>query len=247
MALSAPIINFPWSKLENLTPHEGSEINVNLPPGVAYASGTVLGLVTASGNDVQTATITGTPTGGTFTISGTNPFSGAAYTTAGLAFNATGATVQTALLAVYGTGNVTVTGSGGGPYVVTFTGQLANTPFPVLTYGTAGLTGGTPVITNVHTTVGSTAGTYAAYASGNSDGSQVAKLLLSWTTSTDAAGNHYFASTAVSEWGQGYSSVPAYRNGTFRASDLVGLDSTAVGNLGRLVSGTTTTGILQLI
>src|SRR6185503_6738931 len=67
-------------------------------------------------NEVQTATITGTPMGGTFTLS----FKG--YTTPALAYNAAASAVEAALQALspIGTGAATVTGSAGGPYAITF-------------------------------------------------------------------------------------------------------------------------------
>ncbi len=103
-------------------------------------------------NEVQTITITGTPTGGTFTLS----FKG--YTTTALAYNASGATVDAALEALsgIGTGGVTVTGGPGPatPYVVTFTGQLGNQNVPAIT-AVASFTGGTtPAIAVVVTTPG---------------------------------------------------------------------------------------------
>ncbi|MCU1640914.1 MAG: hypothetical protein JWN03_1189 [Nocardia sp.] len=61
-----------------------------------------------------TVTIGGTPTGGTFPLT----FNG--QTATGIAYNAAASAVQTALeaLSTIGTGNVTVTGSAGGPYTV---------------------------------------------------------------------------------------------------------------------------------
>jgi hypothetical protein len=66
---------------------------------------------------VKTATIGGTPTGGTFTITVDG------QTTTNLAYNATTAVVQTAIqaLASVGAGNCTVTGTAGTSYVMTFT------------------------------------------------------------------------------------------------------------------------------
>lgn len=109
-------------------------------------------VMTTAGNvsEVQTATISGTPAGGTFTLS----YKG--YTTAGIAYNATGATVQTALqnLTSMGT-NVTVSGSAGGPYVMTFTNAYANQAVPLIVPNSSGFTGGTtPLITVVRTTPG---------------------------------------------------------------------------------------------
>lgn len=96
--------------------------------------------VTAVGhaNAVQTLTITGTPAGGTFTVSKDG------QTTAPVAYNASAATLQTALelLSTIGSGNVLVTGSAGGPYTITFQGSLANTTIAAMTASGTGLTGG---------------------------------------------------------------------------------------------------------
>src|SRR3954451_6710120 len=85
---------------------------------VLLASAAVLGGV----NEQQTVTITGTPTGGTFTLT----YAGA--TTAAIAFNAAAAAVTTALEALpnIGPGNVLVSGGPGPgtPYVVTFQNAL---------------------------------------------------------------------------------------------------------------------------
>lgn len=91
----------------------------------------------AVGNEVQTITLGAGNTGGTFIIT----FSG--QPTTGIAFNAIGSTVQTALEALsnIAPGDVTVTGGAGGPYVVTFTGVFANVNVPLMTT-TPSLTGG---------------------------------------------------------------------------------------------------------
>lgn len=103
-------------------------------------------------NEVQTLTITGTPTGGTFTLS----FKG--YTTAPIAYNAIAATVQTALQALssIGTNGATVTGGPGPatPYVVTFTNQLGNQNVPSLTPANTFTGGATPTMTTSITTQG---------------------------------------------------------------------------------------------
>lgn len=106
--------------------------------------------VSAGVAEVQTVTIGGSPTGGTFTLA----FDG--QTTAGIVYNAAAAAVQTALqaLSTIGSGNVTVSGSAGGPYTVTFAGTLNNKDVPLLVGNAGGLTGGTPTITIVETTIG---------------------------------------------------------------------------------------------
>lgn len=58
----------------------------------------------------RTLTITGSPTGGTFTLSGTHPVTGLAFITGSIARNATAAAVQAALEAVVGTGDAEATG-----------------------------------------------------------------------------------------------------------------------------------------
>jgi hypothetical protein len=104
-------------------------------------------------NDKQTVTITGTPTGGTFSLT----FNGAS--SAGIARNAVASAVQSALeaTATIGTGNVVCTGGPlpGTPVVCTFAGTLADTALPVMTADGSLLTGGsTPTVTVAHTTTG---------------------------------------------------------------------------------------------
>lgn len=101
-------------------------------------------------NEVQTVTITGAPTGGTFSLTFKD------QTTPALAFNATASAVQTALqaLSTVGAGNATVAGSAGGPYTVTFAGALANTDVETID-PVGSFTGGTsPAIATAVTTPG---------------------------------------------------------------------------------------------
>lgn len=108
----------------------------------------------AAGAEVQTVTISGTPTGGTFTLT----YRG--QTTAAIAYNAIASAVDTALeaLTTIGAGNVAVTGGPGPgtPYIVTFGGALTNTNIRPLTANSSGLTGGTdPDVSVAETTAGS--------------------------------------------------------------------------------------------
>lgn len=100
--------------------------------------------------EVQLLTITGTPTGGTFTLT----LQG--QTTAAIAYNATAATVATALNALNGV-NVTVTGSAGGPYTVTFKEPIGNTAQMTATGSFTG--GSSPAITPTTPTQGAGSGT----------------------------------------------------------------------------------------
>jgi hypothetical protein len=106
--------------------------------------------VPASGPDeVQTITITGTPTGGTFTLT----YSG--QTTAAIAYNASAAAVQTALEALsnIATGDVTCAGGAlpGTPVTVTFGGAYDGTDVPQMT-AAGSFTGGTSPAVAVSTT-----------------------------------------------------------------------------------------------
>lgn len=106
---------------------------------------------------VQALTISGSPTGGTFTLT----FNG--QTTGAVAYNApaNGAgSVQAALAALsnIGTGNVAVTGGNGGPYTVRFIGSLAGAAEPLIT-ATSSLTGGTsPSVSAVTSVIGGDGG-----------------------------------------------------------------------------------------
>lgn len=123
-------------------------------PGPTVRYYTLTNSVSSTGtNEVQSVTISGGPTGGSFTLT----FKG--NTTAAIAHNATGATVQTALepLPSIGAGNVTVTGSGGGPHTVTFVGFLSSKDVEQMT-ATSNLTGGTsPAVTVATSTQGAEA------------------------------------------------------------------------------------------
>ena len=91
-------------------------------------------------NEVQVLTFYGTPTGGTFTLT----YDG--QTTGAIAYNASAATVDTALEALsnIGAGDVTCTGGSlpGTPITITFGGALANTNVPLITATVSSLTGG---------------------------------------------------------------------------------------------------------
>jgi hypothetical protein len=103
-------------------------------------------------NGAQTLTMTGTPTGGTFTLTYS------AQTTAAIPYNATAAQVASALVALsnIGDGEVDVTGGPfpGTPIVITQYGTLVGV-VTALTADSTGLTGGTtPTVTPSTTTAG---------------------------------------------------------------------------------------------
>ncbi len=223
------------SHLRVFDPDRAETISVRLPGGVSYAAGQVLEETNvAAATEVQTATVTGVPTGGTFVL-GWPSLSGGYDVTVPIAFNAAAATVQTAVDAVLGAGNTVVTGSVGGPYTITYAQEflLQDIAVPVLV--TNSLTGGTtPTVALATTTPGSSGaiGAYQAYSTGR------ASCVLARATRTDLAGR------IVDEFGSGTAlTVPAYSRCTVLGSDLVGVDATAIpstglpGTLGRLKQG----------
>lgn len=107
-------------------------------------------------NEVQTLTITGTPTGGTFTLT----FNG--QTTAGIAFNAAASAVQTALIALsnVAAGDVVCAGGPlpGSAVTITFGAAYGGVDVPLITANSTGLTGGTTPTASVTTTTAPTTG-----------------------------------------------------------------------------------------
>ncbi|MFI4875947.1 MAG: hypothetical protein ACIALR_11435 [Blastopirellula sp. JB062] len=89
-------------------------------------------------NEEQTVSLTGSPSGGTFTLS----YGG--DTTSGIAYNAAASAVETALegLTSIGSGDASVSGDAGGPWTVEFTGALAGQDVALMTGDGSSLTGG---------------------------------------------------------------------------------------------------------
>lgn len=82
-------------------------------------------------------------------------------------------------------------------------------------------------------------GVYAIYASGNTDGSEVAELVLPRACKTDASGLISFSdATTGNDQGRLLQQTHAYVKGAFKVSELTGLDATAVTAMkGKLVAG----------
>jgi RHS repeat-associated protein len=108
-----------------------------------------------AGDSVQQVQLTGNPTGGTFTLT----FNG--QTTSAIAYNASAATVQSALqsLSTIGSGNALVAQAAGLSWNIRFAGTLAGSVQPALTGNGSGLTGGTsPSVAITVTSLGGDAG-----------------------------------------------------------------------------------------
>ncbi len=132
--------------------------------------GQVLTKIGVTATDVLT--LNNAPTGGTFTVAVTT--SAGTQTTAGIAYNAAAAALQTALqgLSNVGAGNATVTGGAGGPYTIVF----PNTLGAVAVVGNgASLTGAgaQPTATVAVTAAGGNVGKWGPYDPNATDGRAV--------------------------------------------------------------------------
>jgi hypothetical protein len=222
------------------TPEEAKTTAVKLAVGT-YAKGTVVAqrdTLTAA-NDVQTMTVTGTPTGGTFKLS----FNG--QVTSAITYSQTDATLQANVQAAMdalpnvGAGNSAVVSSGSGTSVaITFQGLLGNIEQAALTFFQNSLTGGSsPTASFARTTRGRAAGgLWVAYDDTRTDGGGVARAVLSYAVVVDEQGRH---TVGGGEWGSGQLSAPVYFAGTFYTKELVGLDANGVADIGKLLTGTT--------
>lgn len=199
-------------------------------PNLTIVHGQLLIASATNTNDVQTATVTGTPTVGNQAIAFTNPLTGDIQTGTFL-FNSTLAQAQAVVSALPGfAGNMTV---GGGPWPgtpLTFTGAGAFLArlIPVATVGTSTLNAGATTAV-AHTTPGATANMALAYAG---SGSPIG--ISEFDVATDANGGITFgsANTGMS-FGETYGQAPVWNGGRFLVADLTGVDANAVTVLGR--------------
>ena len=230
------------------------ELQFNVTPGVTITGGTVVGLTTTAGNDVQTITTTGTPTSGTSTWNWVHPLNGNAFSFT-LAYNSTSTAAQTALNTAMaavgntagsgGTNLITVSGGAlpGTPLVFTASGDATSRPLQVMTAASNTLNAGATIAV-AHTTTGATADAIAVY---DNSTIAVATGICGYDISTDGAGRVTFGTGALGgEHQETFLTAPIYVKGYFATKDLIGLDSGAVTDLGHLVSGTTTDGILRI-
>lgn len=94
-----------------------------------------------------------------------------------------------------------------------------------------------------------TPGVYKPYASGNTDGSQVAKAIAKYDMVTDANGNITLSATAGTtsgQFGESLLSVGVWMKGAFNTTELTGLDSGALTTLGHLIQGVLASGVIEI-
>ena len=129
-------------------------------PATAVVEGvtfTVQRMASACCNAVQSIVTNGSPTGGTFKLNVT-PAGGSSTVSASIAYNASAATIQAAIVTIVGSGNVACTG-GPLPTLVscTFQNTDGNQPITLMTLNskTSWVGGTSPYVTTATTTAGS--------------------------------------------------------------------------------------------
>lgn len=154
---AAQTVGLTASSADNLvtngTFEESDDNSAHLPLGWLAPTATLGTTLKMGSVEVQTVAISGTPTGGFYTLSWTNAAS-QVQTTAPLAFDASDSDVQEALRALSGLEEIEVTASGTSPdytHTITFNG-VTN---PAQLTSTSALTGGTPAIAHNTSTAGS--------------------------------------------------------------------------------------------
>lgn len=200
---------------------------VKLDVSLTLVKGTVLGEKSGT-NELTKLTITGGPTGGSFTITpnGLVP-------TAAIPYNAGPEDVQAALEALTGikAGDVYCYGGNlpGGIIYIEWRGQFAATNITAPAT-TDSLTGGSTPATAVSTVrngAAGSSGTFAAYDETATNGLQVAKRILVYDAATDSDGNVTLGGQATPELGDAQLSAPAYYAGHFKKGDLTGFTEAA--------------------
>jgi hypothetical protein len=123
----------------------------------------------------QTVTVSGTPTGGTFSYVITDPTTGNVATVSALAYNANVATHQAALDAAIGSNKVTVSGAGAltaNVHTITASGLNRYVIYPLITLAANALTGGTSPTVAFAVSAGATAGEFGPFDPDATDGRQ---------------------------------------------------------------------------
>lgn len=249
-----PVLQWTGKKLIPAYTGEVSEKQVQFGANLVIPAGQVVAQVTAdSANEVQTLDFTGTVSGGTFILSILGIDGISSFPTTALAYNISNANLRTAILAMlsaagypYGS-DVTITGGASPTDVnITFGGTLAYTNVPLIV-ATGSVTGGGSVAVTA-TTAGTKKNTWGKYDSGASNGLQTARALAVYDFRTDHAGQViYGGANSTPEHNLRELTGLVYTKGRFLTGDLVGLDATAAGQLGRLENGSITSGVLALI
>lgn len=162
----------------------------------------------------------------------------------------TGTTASTQVTAAAGDGDtvvVTASTAGVAGNSIATTETDGNLAFAAATLAN-GAAAGTATLTVDATTAGVRNLLWGAYSDAATDGRQTARAIAQYDFRTDNAGRVVFATSgSAPEYGQYHQTAPAWIGPAhFKTADLTGLDAAAVVDLGALISGTTTDGILAV-
>lgn len=184
---------------------------------------------TGGNAEVKTVTISHSPTGGTWS------YIDSTYgTVSGLAYNISAATLQTQLRTIYPTTGVSVTGSSGGPFTLTFASPYDHINIPDITFDATTLTGGDATVSVVETVKGA-AGTSEVQTItfyGSPSGGTFTATFMGYTTSAQAynvsSANLQTALRALTSIGSGNVNVSGSAGGPYTVTFAGSLANTAV-------------------
>ncbi len=219
MAQAAVAARFTGARLQPIDTDK-TAINrpVNLAPATIFPTGAVITPISAAANDVQTVTVTGTPSSGSFTLSGVHPLTGNAWSVV-IPFDRTVVQSQALINAAiaasatpaglpytsFGTGLITVGGGTlpGSAQTFTAAGAAVAMPIPLMTAVNNLGGGSTPAVGIVHTTVGARANTFGLYGTQYPTVAPPVAPTLSAdsTTATYGAGTHIVEVTFLTALG----------------------------------------------
>lgn len=232
-----PLIPSRWTNEAKIMP---GRLPVGGPVGVGgrFAKGRALGRVSgAARSEVWTFDVSGGPGSGTWDFNFT---AHTVLSALSLAYNIAPADLKTALETyVFGAGNIlSVTGTAGTQYVVTFGGLLANVKMGGAVSTPDSFNTGSIAVTRTTPGRAGGAGQWDYYDNGAADGTEVFRGVLKHDFWSDAVGGKV---DEQGPSGQPYS-PPIFVRGAFRYADLTGFDASALSDPGvRLIAGTAVT------
>lgn len=199
--------NYENKKLTPLYPAENYpvlEVSRKVKPSTTITRGSLVGALTSGVSEVQTVTLNGSPSSGTFYLR-----FGMARTSA-LAYNISSADLQTALRALptIGATGVTVSGSDGGPFTVTF---ALSGPQPYIESDSVEdnlLVGTSPTVSIAKTTVGVLAGSVAAWSGSKLADPTTGPSVSATTGGTNAVGLYLAQMAWITALGETLPSLP---------------------------------------
>ena len=200
------IRHYSGYEVQPVIPDDGISLPVQLGRNLTLAAGQILGQVGSAINHTFTITKTGSVTGGTFALGSlVNPAANGSEGLGEIAYNVSNQELQDALEAVFGAGNVRVSGTAlpTGPLTIELIGTLAGIPTSTPTINSTGVAGGGSLAIT-ESAVGQTAGTFVPVSTLRVANPTAAPNVTVVTdgAGTIAAGAHAFAITYLTGSGE---------------------------------------------